>query len=71
VTPEVALAPLVGWDREGYLLGYGGRQFVRTFAAVAAPLRHRHRPAGGRTRDDLPAAARHPPRRDPLGPCEL
>ncbi|MCQ0972073.1 5-formyltetrahydrofolate cyclo-ligase [Paracoccus sp. TK19116] len=35
VTPDVALAPLVGWDREGYRLGYGGGYFDRTLAALA------------------------------------
>ena len=38
VAPDIALAPLVGWDREGYRLGYGGGYFDRTLAAV------RHRP---------------------------
>jgi len=32
VTPEVTLAPLVGWDRDGYRLGYGGGYFDRTLA---------------------------------------
>jgi hypothetical protein len=32
--------------------------------SVAAPFHHRYRPAGCRVRDHLPAAARHPPRRD-------
>ena len=34
VTPEVALAPLVGWTDEGYRLGYGGGYFDRTLAAL-------------------------------------
>lgn len=34
VTPDVALAPLVGWDRAGYRLGYGGG-FDRTLAHLA------------------------------------
>lgn len=35
LTPDVALAPLVGWDREGYRLGYGGGYFDRTLAHLA------------------------------------
>lgn len=35
VTPDVALAPLVGWDRAGYRLGYGGGYFDRTLAHLA------------------------------------
>jgi len=34
VTPEIALAPLMGWTREGYRLGYGGGYFDRTLAAL-------------------------------------
>src|SRR5690606_2668503 len=30
VTPDISLAPLVGWDRAGYRLGYGGGYFDRT-----------------------------------------
>lgn len=33
--PEVALAPLVGWDGAGYRLGYGGGYFDRTLAALS------------------------------------
>jgi 5-formyltetrahydrofolate cyclo-ligase len=33
--PEVALAPLVGWDAAGYRLGYGGGYFDRTLAALS------------------------------------
>ncbi len=32
--PEIALAPLVGWDPAGYRLGYGGGYFDRTLAAL-------------------------------------
>jgi 5,10-methenyltetrahydrofolate synthetase len=32
--PGIALAPLVGWDRAGYRLGYGGGYFDRTLAAL-------------------------------------
>ena len=32
--PEIALAPLVGWDMSGYRLGYGGGYFDRTLAAL-------------------------------------
>jgi 5,10-methenyltetrahydrofolate synthetase len=34
LTPDIALAPLVGWDDEGYRLGYGGGYFDRTLAAL-------------------------------------
>lgn len=34
VTPEIALAPVMGWTREGYRLGYGGGYFDRTLAAL-------------------------------------
>jgi 5,10-methenyltetrahydrofolate synthetase len=34
VMPDVALAPLVGWDRAGYRLGYGAGYFDRTLAAL-------------------------------------
>jgi 5,10-methenyltetrahydrofolate synthetase len=35
LTPDIALAPLLGWDNEGYRLGYGGGYFDRTLAALA------------------------------------
>lgn len=35
LTPDIALAPLVGWTDEGYRLGYGGGYFDRTLAALA------------------------------------
>ncbi|MER3352521.1 MAG: 5-formyltetrahydrofolate cyclo-ligase [Hoeflea sp. D1-CHI-28] len=34
VTPEITLAPLVGWAADGYRLGYGGGYFDRTLAAL-------------------------------------
>ena len=34
VTPDIVLAPLVGWDGAGYRLGYGGGYFDRTLAAA-------------------------------------
>ena len=34
VTPVVVLAPLVGFDRASYRLGYGGGYFDRTLAAL-------------------------------------
>jgi 5-formyltetrahydrofolate cyclo-ligase len=34
VTPEIVLAPLVGWDEAGYRLGHGGGYFDRTLAAL-------------------------------------
>lgn len=33
ITPDIALAPLVGFDARGYRLGYGGGYFDRTLAA--------------------------------------
>lgn len=36
VTPQVLLVPAVGFDREGYRLGYGGGHFDRTLA-IAQP----------------------------------
>jgi 5,10-methenyltetrahydrofolate synthetase len=35
LVPEVALAPLVGWDDAGYRLGYGGGYFDRTLVALS------------------------------------
>ncbi|PJE33714.1 5-formyltetrahydrofolate cyclo-ligase [Pseudooceanicola marinus] len=35
VIPDVVLAPLMGWDSEGYRLGYGGGYFDRTLAALS------------------------------------
>ncbi len=35
-TPEVVIAPLVGFDPAGYRLGYGGGFFDRTLAALPA-----------------------------------
>lgn len=32
--PDITLAPLVGWDGDGYRLGYGGGYFDRTLAAL-------------------------------------
>jgi 5-formyltetrahydrofolate cyclo-ligase len=32
--PDIALAPLVGWDGQGFRLGYGGGYFDRTLAAT-------------------------------------
>lgn len=34
LTPDIALAPLLGWTAEGYRLGYGGGYFDRTLAAL-------------------------------------
>ena len=35
ITPDITLAPVVGWDAAGYRLGYGGGYFDRTLAAIA------------------------------------
>lgn len=35
VTPDITLAPIVGWDAQGYRLGYGGGYFDRTLAALS------------------------------------
>ena len=35
VTPAVVLAPVVGFDKAGYRLGYGGGYFDRTLAALS------------------------------------
>jgi 5,10-methenyltetrahydrofolate synthetase len=37
VTPDAVLMPPVGFDAEGYRLGYGGGYFDRTLAALATP----------------------------------
>ncbi|AWZ18883.1 5-formyltetrahydrofolate cyclo-ligase [Roseovarius sp. AK1035] len=34
VTPEITLAPMIGWTAECYRLGYGGGYFDRTLAAL-------------------------------------
>ena|SRR6187401_2002800 len=38
VTPDVLLIPLVGFDEEGYRLGYGTGYYDRTLAAAPGPL---------------------------------
>lgn len=38
VRPDIALAPVVGWDAEGYRLGYGGGYFDRTLAQAPRPF---------------------------------
>lgn len=35
LTPDIALAPCLGWDKECYRLGWGGGYFDRTFAKLA------------------------------------
>lgn len=39
VTPDVLLAPVVGFDDRGYRLGYGGGYFDRTLATLPKPWR--------------------------------
>src|SRR5262249_53087193 len=34
VTPTVALLPMIGWDKAGHRLGYGGGYFDRTLASL-------------------------------------
>jgi 5-formyltetrahydrofolate cyclo-ligase len=34
VCPDVVIAPIVGYDRDAYRLGYGGGYFDRTLAAI-------------------------------------
>ncbi len=34
MVPEIALAPVMGWTRDAYRLGYGGGYFDRTLAAL-------------------------------------
>ena len=35
VVPQIVIAPLVGFDRQSYRLGYGGGFFDRTLAALS------------------------------------
>ena len=37
--PDIYLIPLVGFDDNGYRLGYGGGYYDRTLAAVNAPIK--------------------------------
>lgn len=36
LTPDISLAPLVGWDAGAFRLGYGGGYFDRTLASLAS-----------------------------------
>lgn len=44
LTPDLVIAPLVGWDRQGGRLGYGGGFYDRTLEGLRA---HRPTPAIG------------------------
>ena len=60
MTPDIVIAPLVGFDGEKYRLGYGGGFFDRTLAALPGQAAgHRRRLFDAAHRHDLPAAARH------------
>ena len=39
VIPDIVIAPVVGFDRSCYRLGYGGGFFDRTLAAIGARAR--------------------------------
>lgn len=39
LTPDVLIAPVVGFDDRGYRLGYGGGYFDRTLASLGEPWR--------------------------------
>jgi len=39
VTPDIVIAPVIGFDRQGYRLGYGGGFYDRTLAALAGTKR--------------------------------
>jgi len=59
VRPDILLAPLVGFDRASYRLGYGGGFFDRTLAALDAPAK----PVGvGYSQAELPTI--HPQSHD-------
>jgi 5,10-methenyltetrahydrofolate synthetase len=38
ITPDIVIAPLVGFDPECFRLGYGGGFFDRTLAAIGKPV---------------------------------
>ena len=60
VLPVVLVVPLVGFDAQGYRLGYGGGFYGRTIAAM--PTKPGTIGVGfelGRLPDDLPAVVRH------------
>ena len=60
VVPQAVLAPLVGFDRDCYRLGYGGGYFDRTLAALAPrPLAIGVGFEASHDRDDPATAARH------------
>jgi len=65
LTPDVVIAPVVGFDRQGYRLGYGGAFFDRTpLRSVEKATRHRRRLQPSGDCDDISAFTRHSDGRD-------
>ncbi len=56
--PDVVIAPVVGFDHQGYRLGYGGGFYDRTLAALTKKPRRRGLKPSGHS-DDISASPRH------------